>query len=400
MNELSYQDCVPLIKALQEGVRTTGILKAINEFGVSDSNPVNLSARSIGESMVNGKDLQASFRDSFPRFPDIIIRILISSALNGVLDYALDDALLVLKDQRPIQDVFENLHLLAQKYESVSNTQICDECFERSFGKLLARAATENAYEVILEQDGESFFHQKFLSTKLIHMIEPTHSLVYRTFLEKLNSACENGGHFETSNQIFKVTQENPSSFSLTANSEDVLKIVFKTVISNRIEPILRASRLTEEAAHSKIFTERKQMNVIEIPFVEKVGIKRNGKGELELPFSDSVQNHLQNIHASAQFTLAETASGEMLGIEFPELVDKVVPILRDSEIKFRKPAVELITAFPSISQESVKKFYDRFSENGRVLISVDVEVKDIKGEVTCSGTFNWFVQSIETDSR
>ncbi|MCK4671138.1 MAG: DUF4442 domain-containing protein [Candidatus Aegiribacteria sp.] len=43
------------------------------------------------------------------------------------------------------------------------------------------------------------------------------------------------------------------------------------------------------------------------------------------------MQNHLQTIHASAQFTLAETASGEMLRIELPELVGKVVPIFRDS---------------------------------------------------------------------
>ena len=42
-------------------------------------------------------------------------------------------------------------------------------------------------------------------------------------------------------------------------------------------------------------------MNVIEIPFVDKVGIKINTDGELELPFYTGVQNHLETIHASVR---------------------------------------------------------------------------------------------------
>ena len=68
-------------------------------------------------------------------------------------------------------------------------------------------------------------------------------------------------------------------------------------------------------------------MNVAKIPFVEKVGVKRNTQGYLELSYDEGVLNHLQTIHASAQFTLAETASGELLQTRFPELVGRVLPI-------------------------------------------------------------------------
>lgn len=85
-------------------------------------------------------------------------------------------------------------------------------------------------------------------------------------------------------------------------------------------------------------------MNVTKIPFVEKVGIEKNNNNEFQLSFDDSVQNHLQIIHASAQFTLAETASGEILQTEFPDLVGKVVPLLRESQIKFKKPATVVST--------------------------------------------------------
>ena len=137
-------------------------------------------------------------------------------------------------------------------------------------------------------------------------------------------------------------------------------------------------------------------MNVVEIPFVKKVGIKKRDDGCLHLQFGKSVHNHLQSIHASAQFTLAETASGELLQTEFPELIGNVVPVLRDSQIKFRKPALKSISAFPSISDDSIQKFKEQLLKKGRASISVSVEVKDSKGSVTSLGIFNWFVQQID----
>ena len=136
-------------------------------------------------------------------------------------------------------------------------------------------------------------------------------------------------------------------------------------------------------------------MNVLEIPFVEKVGISKTDDGQLELVFKKDVQNHLNTIHASAQFTLAETASGEALQQQFPELVGKVVPLLRDSDIKFKKPALYNIYAHAVISDASRLKFSEQFSKKGRASISVDVSIKDSEGTVTCVGMFNWFVQSI-----
>ena len=138
-------------------------------------------------------------------------------------------------------------------------------------------------------------------------------------------------------------------------------------------------------------------MDVTKIPFVDKVGIQRNTDGELELPFNVGVQNHLQTIHASAQFALAETASGDILRKSFPDLVGKVVPVLRESQIKFKKPAYKKIAAYPSVTAETLSKFDEQISKKGRALISVNVQVKDVDGKVTCTGTFKWFVQKIET---
>jgi len=137
-------------------------------------------------------------------------------------------------------------------------------------------------------------------------------------------------------------------------------------------------------------------MDVTEIPFVKKVGITKTTDNELELLFSDDTHNHLATMHASAQFTLAETASGEFLQTLFPELVGNVIPVLRDASVKFKKPVLKNIVAYPSISDESREKFNSQFEKKGRAIISVDVDIKDSENTLTCSARYNWFIQKIE----
>lgn len=136
-------------------------------------------------------------------------------------------------------------------------------------------------------------------------------------------------------------------------------------------------------------------MDVLNIPFVSKVGITRTPEGTLQLPFDESVQNHLQTVHASAQFALAENASGEILQTLFPELVGKAVPVMRDSQIKFRRPANTTLIAHTSVEKEEVDKFRAQFERKGRSAIAVNVELKGANDEVVCTALFNWFVQGV-----
>jgi hypothetical protein len=77
--------------------------------------------------------------------------------------------------------------------------------------------------------------------------------------------------------------------------------------------------------------------------------------------------------------------------------VGKVIPVLRESQIKFKKPANKKIVAYPSVTAEYLSKFDEQISKKGRAVISVEVQVKDVEDQVTCTGTFKWFVQQIET---
>lgn len=137
-------------------------------------------------------------------------------------------------------------------------------------------------------------------------------------------------------------------------------------------------------------------MNILEIPFIKKVGIQRKNEGYLTLLFNDSLHNHIKTIHASAQFALAETSSGELLQTQFPELVGKVIPLLRESQVKFKKPAIKSITAHSTITAETLEKFSLQYGKKGRATLPVYVEIKDSDNTVTFTGVFTWFIQRIE----
>jgi acyl-coenzyme A thioesterase PaaI-like protein len=135
-------------------------------------------------------------------------------------------------------------------------------------------------------------------------------------------------------------------------------------------------------------------IKVTEIPFISHIGIT-DEEENLVLDFQDYILNHIKTIHASAQFALAETQSGIHLQRLFPELEGKVVPVLRDAQMKYKKPAVEKIIAFSSANEESIEKFKTQFEKKGRGTLQIDVEVKDINNMLTCQGSFTWFIQAL-----
>ena len=137
-------------------------------------------------------------------------------------------------------------------------------------------------------------------------------------------------------------------------------------------------------------------MEIIEIPFTKHIGIKTKDKEHLKLESTSTVKNHLDTIHASAQFALAETQSGLYLELAFPAYKGKVIPLLRSSSVKYKNPATKEIYAVASATKESLEKFEIQFLKKGRASITVSVEVRDSDEVVTMIGEFVWFVQKMK----
>ena len=136
-------------------------------------------------------------------------------------------------------------------------------------------------------------------------------------------------------------------------------------------------------------------MDVTQIPFAKHIGIEHEDEGTLKLKSTQSVQNHIQSIHASAQFTLAETQSGLYLQLCFLELVGKVAGVLRGATVKYKNPATTAIYAVATIEKKEKEKFLIQLDRKSRAGIVVRVEVRDSQNIVCMQGEFSWFVQKI-----
>ncbi len=127
--------------------------------------------------------------------------------------------------------------------------------------------------------------------------------------------------------------------------------------------------------------------------FARLLGIEREPEGPLlQLPFTEQVQNHVGNMHASAQFALAEISSGDYLRQRFPAWEGQVLAVVRRAEIKYSKPVNSTLIAFPSIEQADEEKLEKQLLAKGRALVAVDVKLKTAAGEVTTHAIYHWFV--------
>ena len=135
-------------------------------------------------------------------------------------------------------------------------------------------------------------------------------------------------------------------------------------------------------------------MKISDIAFIKLVGIEEEDLG-MSLGFNPQLQNHIQTFHAGAQFTLAEAQVGLFLKENFPLLEGKVIPVLRESKLKYKKPATSKIFGSSSCPIENIAKFKQQFERKGRGSIEVFIEVKDSNGVLTCEGSFVFYVQAI-----
>ncbi len=133
-------------------------------------------------------------------------------------------------------------------------------------------------------------------------------------------------------------------------------------------------------------------MDVTQIAFNHFLGLETKD-GALALPDAPHYQNHLGTVHASAQFALAEAASGLFLAQTFADIATGVIPVLRRSELKYKAAAKGPLTSRAHVSDEQAATFRSQLSAKGRASLAVEVEVLDESGKITLAATMEWFVQ-------
>jgi acyl-coenzyme A thioesterase PaaI-like protein len=129
------------------------------------------------------------------------------------------------------------------------------------------------------------------------------------------------------------------------------------------------------------------------VPYAKHSGIEKLREDTLAIRNKEVLHNHIGTIHAGALYTLAESQSGLFLQQLFPALKGRVVPLLREGSMKYRKPAEKMVYATADVTDTVLEKFETQFSKKGRGSITVSVVLTDGSEDVCATGTFVWFVQ-------
>lgn len=134
-------------------------------------------------------------------------------------------------------------------------------------------------------------------------------------------------------------------------------------------------------------------MNVCELPFNKFIGlqISTNPQYLMMLDKNQHYQNHLETVHASAQFALAEATSGKFLIDEFQELTD-IVPVVRKVETKYKKPAIGELYSKANFVEITKEQIIDEINSRGRILLTVRVNLFDTVGKNVMQSDFEWFI--------
>jgi len=128
------------------------------------------------------------------------------------------------------------------------------------------------------------------------------------------------------------------------------------------------------------------------------LGVRRAEEaGCMELPFNESVQNHIGHMHASAQFGLAEISSGALMREIFHDLDGKVLAVVRRAEIKYSQPVESVLQAWPYLEEGAEQKMRVQLSSRGRSILPVHVKLKTGQGDIATHAVYHWFISMLES---
>ena len=142
-------------------------------------------------------------------------------------------------------------------------------------------------------------------------------------------------------------------------------------------------------------------MDVSAIPFNRHLGLMVrdvDGTPTVVLQPGEHHLNHVNTVHATVIYGLAEAASGHCLLSRFPELVDSFVAVLRKSAVKYRRPASPEVPlhARARLDDERAARFEELLATRGRA--SVDIVVSVVQNDMDLfRGTFTWFAAARES---
>lgn len=133
-------------------------------------------------------------------------------------------------------------------------------------------------------------------------------------------------------------------------------------------------------------------MDVLSLALNAHLGLERCDAPQLlALPFADHLANHMNAIHATALFGLAEAASGEFL-IRGRGDREDVGGVVRRATSKYSAPATSRVIATSKTDPNTLTNAIESVDAKGRALVAVEIELSDESGTKIGQFAFDWLL--------
>jgi acyl-coenzyme A thioesterase PaaI-like protein len=130
---------------------------------------------------------------------------------------------------------------------------------------------------------------------------------------------------------------------------------------------------------------------------IRRTGIQvvalRDRYAKLLMPIDGNV-NHVGIMYAGSLFTLGEIAGGAIHLVSFD--VARLVPIVKEVSIRFRRPATSDVTMQVELSREEAARIETEALEIGKADFGLNLELVDEGGEVVAFVKGTWQVRAMQ----
>lgn len=144
------------------------------------------------------------------------------------------------------------------------------------------------------------------------------------------------------------------------------------------------------------IYSSFNLMNRLPTPYHQHFDFERcetPPHGIHQLAHQEKYLDHLDKIHASAIFSLAEVSSSQFLFEQLSNISDiEYISTLRRSEIKYRQEAKGRLYTIADQIESDWRKFTLNLLKNGRSSVEIPIRIMDHFGKCVAIGHFEWFV--------
>ncbi len=133
------------------------------------------------------------------------------------------------------------------------------------------------------------------------------------------------------------------------------------------------------------------------VPFVATVGYRvteiEGDRVTVTLPNRDDLHNHIGTAHAAVAYGAAETATGAVLLNAIGDRFGRVLPVLKNAEIRYTAPAAGVVSAVATPRRAPADAIAACLDE-GRALLEVDCMIYSEDGSENAKASFTWYLKS------